>query len=123
MAPTSTAAEAVRQRQAWPKWPCSAAPHSSGGITHHAWLPCSRHFAVLADMTHNSAYQAALRCDICRNYLDAVGSCCCSKIAEAEAAVCANKKKWLGLHMHVQLKLDELRGPPNPWLTVTVTVM
>jgi hypothetical protein len=42
----------------------------------------------------------------------------CSKIAEAEAAVSVNEKKWLVMHMHVQLKLDELRGPPNPWLTV-----
>ena len=42
----------------------------------------------------------------------------CSKIAEAEAAVSVNEKKWLVMHMHVQL-LDELRGPPNPWLTVT----
>ena len=41
----------------------------------------------------------------------------CNKIAEAEAAVSVNKKKWLVMHMHVQL--DELRGPPNPWLTVT----
>jgi hypothetical protein len=38
----------------------------------------------------------------------------CSKIAEAEAAVSVNEKKWLVMHMHVQLKLDELRGPPNP---------
>ena len=44
---------------------------------------------------------------------------CCSKIAEAEAAVSVDEKKWLVMHMHVQLKLDELRGPPNPWLTVT----
>jgi hypothetical protein len=44
-------------------------------------------------------------------------NCCCNKIAEAEAAVSVNEKKWLV--MHVQLKLDELRGPPNPWLTVT----
>jgi hypothetical protein len=43
----------------------------------------------------------------------------CNKIAEAEAAVSVNEKKWLVMHMHVQLKLDELRGPPNPWLTVT----
>jgi hypothetical protein len=44
----------------------------------------------------------------------------CSKIAEAEAAVSVNEKKWLvmHMHMHVQLQLDELRGPPNPWLTV-----
>jgi hypothetical protein len=35
---------------------------------------------------------------------------CCSKIAEAEAAVSVNEKKWLVMHMHVQLKLDELRG-------------
>ena len=34
----------------------------------------------------------------------------CSKIAEAEAAVSVNEKKWLVMHMHVQLKLDELRG-------------
>jgi hypothetical protein len=40
----------------------------------------------------------------------------CSKIAEAEAVVSVNEKKWLVMHMHVQLKLDELRGPPNPWL-------
>jgi hypothetical protein len=44
---------------------------------------------------------------------------CCNKIAEAEAAVSVNEKKWLVMHVHVQLKLDELRGPPNPWLTVT----
>ena len=42
---------------------------------------------------------------------------CCNKIAEAEAAVSVHEKKWLVMHMHVQL--DELRGPPNPWLTVT----
>ena len=36
---------------------------------------------------------------------------CYSKIAEAEAAVSVNEKKWLVMHMHVQLKLDELRGP------------
>jgi hypothetical protein len=46
--------------------------------------------------------------------------CCCSKIAGAEAAVSVNEKKWLVMHMHVQLKLDELRAPPtHPWLTVT----
>jgi hypothetical protein len=44
---------------------------------------------------------------------------CCNNIAEAEAAVSVNEKKWLVMHMHVQLKLDELWGPPNPWLTVT----
>jgi hypothetical protein len=42
-----------------------------------------------------------------------------NKIAEAEAAVSVNEKKCLALHMHVQLKLDELQGPPNPWPTVT----
>jgi hypothetical protein len=36
-----------------------------------------------------------------------------SKIAEAEAAVSVNEKKWLVMHMHVQLKLDELWGPPT----------
>ena len=35
----------------------------------------------------------------------------CSKIAEAEAAVSVNEKKWLVMHM--QLKLDELRAPPT----------
>jgi hypothetical protein len=30
---------------------------------------------------------------------------CCNKIAEAEAAVSVNKKKWLVMHMNVQLKL------------------
>jgi hypothetical protein len=29
--------------------------------------------------------------------------------------VSVNEKKWLVMHM--QLKLYELRGPPNPWLT------
>ena len=48
-----------------------------------------------------------------------LAGCRCSKIAEAEAAVSVNEKNWLVMHMHVQLKLDELRGPPNPWLTVT----
>jgi hypothetical protein len=33
----------------------------------------------------------------------------CSKIAEAEAAVSVNEKKWLVMYMHVQLQLDELR--------------
>ena len=44
---------------------------------------------------------------------------CCSKIAEAEAGVSVNEKKWLVMHVHVQMRLDELRGAPNPWLTVT----
>jgi hypothetical protein len=35
----------------------------------------------------------------------------CSKIAEAEAAVSVNEKKFLVMHMHVQLQLYELRGP------------
>ena len=43
----------------------------------------------------------------------------CSKISEAEAAVSVNEKNLLVMHMHVQMRLDELRGPPNPWLTVT----
>jgi hypothetical protein len=43
----------------------------------------------------------------------------CSKIAEAEAVVSVKEKKWLVMHVHVQMRLDELRGPPNPWLTVT----
>jgi hypothetical protein len=34
---------------------------------------------------------------------------CCSKIAEAEAAVSVNEKEWLVMHMHVHLQLDELR--------------
>ena len=38
---------------------------------------------------------------------------CCKKIAEADAAVSVNEKKLLVMHMHVQLKLDELRGPPT----------
>jgi hypothetical protein len=42
----------------------------------------------------------------------------CSKIAEAEAAVAVSKKKWLVMHMHVQLKLNKFRGPPNSCLTV-----
>ena len=44
---------------------------------------------------------------------------CCNKIAEAEAAVSVNEEKWLVMHAHVQLRLDKLRAPPNPWLTVT----
>jgi hypothetical protein len=35
----------------------------------------------------------------------------CNKIAEAEAAVSVNETKWLVMHMHVQLMLDELGGP------------
>ena len=37
--------------------------------------------------------------------------CSCSKIAEAEAGVSVNEKKWLVMHVHVQMRLDELRGP------------
>ena len=50
-----------------------------------------------------------------------VRSDCCSKIAETEAVVSVNEKKLLEMHMymHVQLMQYELRGPPNPWLTVT----
>ncbi len=44
---------------------------------------------------------------------------CCGKTAEAEAVVSVNQKDWLVMHMHMQLKLEELRGPPNPWFTVT----
>ena len=28
-------------------------------------------------------------------------SCCCNKIAEAEAVVSVNEKKWLVMHVHV----------------------
>ena len=42
-----------------------------------------------------------------------------NKIAEAEADVSVNEEKRLVMHVHVQLRLDELRGPPSPWLTVT----
>jgi hypothetical protein len=35
----------------------------------------------------------------------------CSKIAEAEAGVSVNEKKWLVMHVRVQMRLDELRGP------------
>jgi hypothetical protein len=45
---------------------------------------------------------------------DCLAPVCCGKIAEAEAAVSVNEKKWLVMHMHVQLKLDELRGPVWP---------
>jgi hypothetical protein len=38
---------------------------------------------------------------------------CCSKIAEAEAAVSVNEMKWSMMHVHVQMRLDELRAPPN----------
>jgi hypothetical protein len=57
--------------------------------------------------------QPAVMCHMCMIHSS------CSKIAEAEAVVSVNKKKWLGMHVHVQLSLVELRGPPNPWLTVT----
>jgi hypothetical protein len=40
---------------------------------------------------------------------------CCNKITDAEAAVSVNEKKWLVMHMHVQLQLDELRGPQTLW--------
>jgi hypothetical protein len=43
--------------------------------------------------------------------------CCiltsCNKIANAEAAVSVNENKWFVMHMHVQLKLDELWGPTH----------
>jgi hypothetical protein len=41
----------------------------------------------------------AFLCQLCRS--------CCSKIAEAEAAVSVNEKKLLVMHVHVQLRLDE----------------
>jgi hypothetical protein len=34
---------------------------------------------------------------------------CCSKIAEAEAGVSVNEKKWLVMHVHVQMRLDALQ--------------
>jgi hypothetical protein len=33
---------------------------------------------------------------------------CCSRIAEAEAAVSVNEQKLLVMRMHVQLKLDDI---------------
>jgi hypothetical protein len=36
---------------------------------------------------------------------------CCSKIAEAEAGVSVNEKKWLVMHVHVQMRLD-------PWCVI-----
>ena len=40
--------------------------------------------------------------------MDTQGAMRCSNIAEAEAAVSVNEKKWFVMHMHVQLKLDEV---------------
>jgi hypothetical protein len=37
----------------------------------------------------------------------------CSKIAEAEAVVSVNEKKWLVMHMHVQMRLASF-GAPKP---------
>jgi hypothetical protein len=33
-----------------------------------------------------------------------------SKIAEAEAVVSVNEKKWLVMHVHVQMRLDDSGG-------------
>jgi hypothetical protein len=76
---------------------------------------CTCHWPREADLGSLQARLAAAAEGLCpqgRQYR-------CNKIAEAEAAVSVHEKKWLVMHMHVQLKLDELRGPPNPWLTVT----
>jgi len=47
---------------------------------------------------------------------------CCSKIAEAEAAVSVNEKKWLMMHVHVQMRLDVGRYGGSftllPWCTL-----
>ncbi len=53
---------------------------------------------------------------------DTVGPCkrrCgwCNKIAEAEAVESVNEENWLVMHVCVRMRLDELRAPPNPWLT------
>jgi hypothetical protein len=56
-------------------------------------------------------------CNVLCCYIGVMGICC-SKIAEAEAAVSVNEKKWLVMHMHVQLQLDELRGPQTLGLGV-----
>ena len=52
---------------------------------------------ALVSWWHGSARRKAFVCQLR-----------CSKIAEAEAAVSVNEKNWLEMHMHVQLKLDEL---------------
>ena len=59
-----------------------------------------------------------------RNYTRvALGYLTCSKIAEAEAAVSVNEKKWLVMHMQLQLQLDELRGPQTKgYLTCGSTI-
>jgi hypothetical protein len=41
---------------------------------------------------------------------------CCNKIADAQAAVSVNEKKWLVMHMHVQL--DELHQVCLPFLAI-----
>ena len=43
----------------------------------------------------------------------------CNKIAEAEAVVSVNEKKWLVMHVHVQLRLVLDMGVPGLCTLVT----
>jgi hypothetical protein len=71
--------------------------------------------AVQISTNHKSA--VVLVCMACP---DRTG--CCNKIAEAEAAVSVNEKKWLVMHMHVQLELDDDRtGCVHVWVFVSAT--
>jgi hypothetical protein len=67
----------------------------------------------LTQLIQRREYRFAVKESTCNNLpsTSALDVDCCSKIAEAEAAVSVNEKKWLVMHMHVQLQLDELRGP------------
>ena len=60
-----------------------------------------------------------VRCSCCTSWRQQA-SCtrCCNKIADAQAAVSVNEKKWLVMHMHVQLQLDELHQVCLPFLAI-----
>ena len=71
----------------YPVWHCSATTCILHGRTHcFAQNPCRYEFCRVPVVVRSQRPKL-----------------CCSKIAEAEAAMSVNEKKWLVMHMHVQL--------------------
>ena len=76
-------------------------------------------FEFLPYSLHTSIHQQSLDSSLAIVFLTVH----CSKIAEAEAAVSVNEKKWLVMHMHVQLQLDIVFLTVQPSTTASHAVV
>jgi hypothetical protein len=81
---------------------CQSCCHVPPGLDHLQWLMTAR--TGVCECVYHVRHMVWTTRSLVQ--LGPSELCWCSKIAEAEAAVSVNEKKWFVMHMHVQLKLQ-----------------